>query len=289
MSDNDSPLRKLITAILKRRKAIWLVLGLGTIGTIITTYIEPVLTLPGKINQFIVESPVLREKWLNATQWAGIYSSNPEGVVDMEDLDLSREFDVTISLNYSNELHSITGYIHSDTFCKRGLFYRNVLLKGSPDIWAPNRLDLDVFEIMGGHTIILDKIRIERDGPQGIITVTSIESNGRLLSDTLRLAPDSELIEEELDFLCLDLWSFLAPKKAKDSATGQDHRMTKIRTAQPAEQEPGPRIMPRPGNLHGYRSSSREEPFQKEPMQAYAPDSSPYRKHSHLNIQIPGY
>ena len=237
MSDNDSPLRKLITAILKRFKVILVVLG--TIGTIITI-IGLVLTLPGKFNQFSVESPVMREQWLNATQWTGMYSSYPEGVVNMAELDLSHESDVIISLNYSDKQHSIDGYIHSDTFCKRGLVYRNVLLEGSPDIWAPNRLDLDAFEFVGGRTIILDKIRIDRDGPQGIITVTSVESNGRLLRDTLRLAPDSELKEEELDFLCLDLWSLLAPEKAEDNATGQDHRMTKIPTAQPAEKEPPP-------------------------------------------------
>ena len=261
----------MITAILKRFKVILVVLGLGTIGTIITTYIEPVLTLPGKINQFSVESPVLREKWLNATQWAGMYSSNPEGVVDMEDLDLSRESDVTISLNYSNELHSITGYIHSDTFCKRGLFYRNVLLKGSPDIWAPNRLDLDAFEVVGGHKTILDTIRIERDGPQGIITVISIESNGRLLRDTLRLAPDSELKEEEPDLHCLDLRSFLSPKKAEDNATGQDRRMTKIRTAQPVEQKPGPRIMLRPGNGSA-RPQNRDMPVRSTILVSGTPE-----------------
>ena len=123
----------------------------------------------------------------------------------MDELDLSRESDVKISLNYSEEVHMINGYIHSDTFCKMGLRYRNVLLIGSPNIWALDSLNIDVFEIVQGHTVFLDKIRIDREGPQGIITVRSTEIKGLIINDTLRLAPDSELNKEELDFLCLEL------------------------------------------------------------------------------------
>ena len=54
---------------------------------------------------------------------------------------------------------------------------------------------------VGGHTVTLGKIRIDRGG--GIIAVTSIENTGGLFEDTLRLAADSELKEEEQEFLCL--------------------------------------------------------------------------------------
>ena len=180
-------------AFFKRSKAIVFIIG----GCIVF-----VLSLPGHINQFSDTLPILREKWLNAKQWTGMYSSYPEGVVNMDELELSRESDVKISLNYSKEVHMITGYIHSDTFCKMGLRYRNVLLIGSPNIWAVDSLNIDVFEIVQGHTVFLDKIRIDREGPQGNITVRSTEIKGLIINDTLRLAPDSELNKEELDFLC---------------------------------------------------------------------------------------
>ena len=186
-------------AFFKRNKAI--MFTFGGIGV----FIVFVLSLPGHINQFSDTLPILREKWLNAKQWTGMYSSYPEGVVDMDELDLSRESDVKISLNYSEELHMIDGYIHSDTFCEMGLRYRNVLLKGSPSIWALDSLNIDVYEIVQGHTVLLDKIRIDREVPQGIITVRSTEIKGLIINDTLRLAPDSELNEEELEFLCLEL------------------------------------------------------------------------------------
>ena len=126
----------------------------------------------------------------------------------MEELKLSRESDVIISLNYLAEQHSIGGYIHSDTFCKkiffdsnsiRVFFDSNFRIEGEPQIFSRNRLDVNVYKIFDGEDILFDEIRIERDNPQGIITVTS---KGRLLSDSLRLAPDTELIEDELDFQC---------------------------------------------------------------------------------------
>ena len=180
---------------------LFVVGGIATIGTLIVFVLE----LPAQINQFSDELPILREKWLNATHWTGMYSSNPEGIVNMAELDLSWKSDVDIYLEYLNESHVIDGYIHSDSFCQMGLWYRNVLLKGTPEIWAPDRLNLDVYEIVQGHTVILDEIRIDREVPGGIITIRSLKSKGIIIKETLRLAPNTEPIEKELDWLCLEL------------------------------------------------------------------------------------
>ena len=171
---------------------------------IIGCVIVSILTLPGILNEFFDESPVLLERRFNAEQWTGMYSTFPEGVVNMEELELSQESDVIISLDYSSEEHSIQGSIYSDTFCERGLFkhlpiYGQVFIEGIPQILSPNRLEVNAYDFVDGRYIPLDEIRIERDNPQGIITITS---KGRLLSDSLRLAPDTELIEKELDIRC---------------------------------------------------------------------------------------
>ena len=97
-----------------------------------------------------------------------MYSSSPEGIVNLEELNLSWDSDVKISLDYLEEDHSIYGYIHSETFCKSGHLYRTVLLSGTPDIWHPNRLDLVAFDVKGGKTVIWDdKIRIEKTRTSG--------------------------------------------------------------------------------------------------------------------------
>ena len=171
------------------------------------------LELPKRINQFSDEFPILREKWLNATQWTGLYSCCPEGIVNLAELELSWDSDTKIYLEYSEEDHVIDGYIHSNSFCQMGLLYRSALLTGSPKVWTPDRLNLDVFEIVEGHTVILDKIRIDREVPQGIISVRSLKHK-RLIHDMLRLAPDPELDEGKLFSLgshCIDLEKHLVP------------------------------------------------------------------------------
>ena len=188
--------------------------------------IAGLLQLPEQYNKFRLEIPILRETWLNASQWTGIYSSSPEGIVNMTELNLSWESDVKISLDYSEEDHSIDGYIHSEMFCKSGHLYRTVLLTGIPNIWHPNRLDLVAFDVKHGETVTWDdttwddtvtwdaNIRIERTGLQGSISVSSIGSERRLFEKKLRLFFDSVLNEEELDVHCLssDDWRKILEK-----------------------------------------------------------------------------
>ena len=158
------------------------------------------LTLPGHINDFLAELPLARENWLNAHQWTGMYSSSPEGVTNMGDLELSSESDVVLNLNYSEERHDIGGYIYSETFLGRGPLYPNLMLHGTPSILWPNSLKLEVFDVVLGQRLDIDELRIKRDGPDGLITVSS---NGFLLQHTLRLSPDEYLMEDDLDFRSL--------------------------------------------------------------------------------------
>ena len=121
----------------------------------------------------------------------------------MAELGLSAESDVIVSLKYSENDHTIDGYFHSDSFCERGFVYRNVLLQGTPSIWTPDRLNIDVFEFVQGYTVELGQMRIDRDGPQGgIITIVCREPKRCLFTDTLRLALSPYLNEDELEFHC---------------------------------------------------------------------------------------
>ena len=158
------------------------------------------LALPGQLNTFLDEYPTLREKWLNAQQWTGMYSSFPEGVMNLEDLDLSIDSDVVLNLIYSEESHRIDGYIYSESFLGRGPLYPYLMLDGAPNTLRPNSLRLDVFDVIEGHCLIIDRLNIKREGPDGMIAVSS---NGSLIDQTLRLAPDEHLTEDDLDFRSL--------------------------------------------------------------------------------------
>ena len=156
-----------------------------------------VLTFPGQLNDFLEEWPLARERWLSAHQWTGMYSSFPEGVMNIEDLDLSSESDVVLNLIYFGEGYGIDGYIHSETFLGRGPLYPDLMLNGTPSILRPNSLRLDVFDVVQGRLLFIDELSVKRDGPDGLITVSSA---GPLLHDTLRLSLDEQLTEDDLDF-----------------------------------------------------------------------------------------
>ena len=64
----------------------------------------------------------------------------------------------------------------------------------------PNRLKLKVYDVVLGETLDIDKLQIKRDGPDGIVTVSSY---GPLLHNSLRLSPDEYLTEDDLDFRSL--------------------------------------------------------------------------------------
>ena len=187
MTENDDKTRTRQSSILS-----WIKLVVA--ATFVTFSI--ILALPGQFNDFLEEFPLTREYWLKAHQWTGMYSSFPEGVVNMEDLDLSSESDVVLNLNYSEERRRIDGYIYSEAFLGRYL-YPNLMLDGEPSILRPNSLRLDV---VAGNLVFIDTLRIKRDVPDGLITVSS---TGPLLHHALRRSPDEHLTEDELDFRSL--------------------------------------------------------------------------------------
>lgn len=158
-----------------------------------------ILLLPSQVNSFFDELPSMREKWLSARQWTGMYSSIPEGIVNLEELALSQDSDVVINLIYSEDLHRIDGYVFSETFLRRGHFYPTLLLHGAPSILAPNKLKLEVFDRIQGKRVSFGKLTVERDGPDDLITVSS----SALPDRRFRLSPDEYLTEDDLDFRSL--------------------------------------------------------------------------------------
>ena len=179
----------------------WAAILAGPIALVVL--FSGILMIPELIINFNAGVRALSEKWTNASQWTGFYSSYPEGVVNMAELGLSVESDVVVHLTYSENDRTIDGYLHSNSFCERGFIYRNVLLASTPSIWAPNRLNIDVYDFVQGYTVKLGQMRIDRDSPQGgVIAIVCRDPKRCLFADTLRLAFSPHFDEEELEFRC---------------------------------------------------------------------------------------
>ena len=171
------------------------------LGGIAVTLVA-IMALPGQLNDFLLESAILKEKWLSAGQWSGIYSSTPEGIVNVGELALSTESDVVLRLTYVEEGDYFDGDILSESFCPLGVFfYRNLLIGGRSSILTPNRIRLDVFDYVVGRKIALGTLRVKREAPGGLITIRSREL---FSEDELRLAPTAALDENDLELHCFN-------------------------------------------------------------------------------------
>ena len=199
MTGGDDPSPKGRSAILRRIRQFGfvkiVVVSVASIG-VIAGALFAILEFPAKFNSYHSGFPLTREFWLHAHQWTGMYSSFPEGVVNMEDLNLSSNSDVVLELEYIEDLHEVVGVIHSGGNSGKGIHYSSLSLTGAPGYWARNTLKLDVSHIVAGRLSVIDRLRIERENPGGIITVSS---TGPVLDQALRLSPDELLAEEGLE------------------------------------------------------------------------------------------
>jgi hypothetical protein len=157
------------------------------------------LVFPGRVARFIDDALSLRESyvemWLTPTRWEGLYSTRPEGYVDVANMHLTHELDVFIALYYEPDRFEFDGEILSIDFCEYGWPYQNVLARGRIHPFFRNQMTIEVFDFVGGERIELGTIQAEVDPPV-------IEVQGWVFPENSRLAIDPVRTRDELDSLC---------------------------------------------------------------------------------------
>lgn len=106
--------------------------------------------------------------WLKEdAEWAGDWSTFPEGVVDMADMRLSEGIDLKISLKAKNG--ELGGMIAAGKVCSNVPF-DFLMLRGSVFGTAAN---VEVRDIIGGHQRVFERLKLVRD--ENVITVHPLE------------------------------------------------------------------------------------------------------------------
>ena len=134
-------------------------------------------------------------------EWSGYYSSFPEGIIDIEDMELS---DVDMKIILYAKRGEIGGSIYTKEICSS--FPSLGFLQFSGDVTLTgNRADeVVVWDIVGGKIREFAKINIERD--KDVITIKPISGNVGLFPENARLGkhpdihPDIEEKEEPNEF-----------------------------------------------------------------------------------------
>jgi hypothetical protein len=159
------------------------------------------IAFPGKLVSFIDDSFALRDayvsRWLRPERWEGLFSTRPEGYVDIVDMRLSDELNVFLTLYYEPEYLDFDGELISNDFCESGWPYRNVLLRGHQNFLFRNRMRIEVYDIIGGERIELGTISAVLDPP-------IIEVEGWIFSHASRLAIDPVRTRDDLGSLCIE-------------------------------------------------------------------------------------
>ncbi|MDI5934676.1 hypothetical protein [Halomonas kalidii] len=130
-------------------------------------------TLLQNIRQLPSEVETTRDQYLSwlkeDAEWTGDWSTFPEGIVDMGDMQLSEGVDLKLSLQAKNG--ELGGTIATSAVCANMPVFDFLLLRGTV---RGDTANVEAWDIVGGHQRVFESLTLVREGE--VITVSS--SNG---------------------------------------------------------------------------------------------------------------
>ena len=118
-------------------------------------------------------------------QWEGLWSSFPEGLVDMGDMNLS---DTDIHLDIEAENGRIRGMLTSRKVCEKFPYLQSLMFEG---VVSGRGARVIVFDYIGGKRVNIASLRLARH--DGVITLATIDDQVMLFSGEVRIGrhPDA--------------------------------------------------------------------------------------------------
>lgn len=119
--------------------------------------------------------------------WEGDWSTFPEGIVNMEDMKLSQNTDLKISIRAKNG--EVGGEISTGEICRNVPHFDFLLLRGRV---SGRSAHVTVWDIIGGKTVEFGEIELVRDAD--VITVRPLSGNTNWFPNSARIGkhPDKE-------------------------------------------------------------------------------------------------
>ena len=120
-------------------------------------------------------------------KWTGDWSTFPEGIVDMADMNLSDGVDLKMSL--VSKSGDIGGEISTGTICKRVPHFDFLMIKGKV---SGNTARIAVWDIIGGKAVTFADLDLVRK--DDVITVKPVSGNGDWFPSGARIGkhPDTD-------------------------------------------------------------------------------------------------
>jgi hypothetical protein len=148
--------------------------------------------LPGEVQK---TSDQFFEWYGDYEAWKGQWTNNPEGFVDMAELNLSSEdFRVNIDETAGGR---IGGTIETKGICEKTPIFEELLIDGS--ISSARKATIEAFDFIGGYRRNFAKLTLRRDGY--VMTVIPVDDPSGLFAKKTRIAhyPDEFKLGDDAD------------------------------------------------------------------------------------------
>lgn len=181
-----------------KQRWLWVVGSVGALALLLTninSILQNARALPGEVRK---TSDQFYEWYGEYEAWRGHWTSNPEGLVDAAELNLSNE-DFRLNIDETRG-GSIVGWIETRGICDKVPVFQELLVDGS--IASASRANVQVFGFIGGHRRPFASLALRRDG--NVMTVIPEDDSSGIFAKETRIAldPDEMEVSESLGPLC---------------------------------------------------------------------------------------
>lgn len=114
--------------------------------------------------------------------WKGYWTNFPEGFLDMEEMNLSKE-DFRLNVDESKD-GSISGTIETRGICDKVPYFDQFLFDGS--ISSSGRAEIEIFDHVGGHRRNFARLKLKRD--DYLLTVIPLDDPGGIFAKETKIA-----------------------------------------------------------------------------------------------------
>jgi hypothetical protein len=134
--------------------------------------------------------------WIKEDEkWTGDWSTFPEGIVDMADMNLSDGVDLKISISSKNG--DLSGEISTGAICKNVPSFDFLMIRGKV---SGDMARVTVWDIIGGKKTSFAELDLVRTGD--VITVKPVSGNGEWFPSGARIGKHPETDKKFLDNFC---------------------------------------------------------------------------------------
>lgn len=132
------------------------------------------------------------------SQWTGIFDAFPEGVVDVNDMDISSAVEAALEIEVADG-NLTEGRIWWNGSCSLGMPYQGILIEGRIRMGG-SRANVQIYDFIGGRRVLFMSGQLKNDGL--IIEFTDFPEKSGLNGSRVAQNPEPATLENWSNLYC---------------------------------------------------------------------------------------